>query len=84
MYDLISFIKRGRIRLEILKILDKPKTPTMLAKELCTHQSTVSRALIALEHKKLVECLTPNEKLFRMYKISIKGRKILNEINKIF
>lgn len=84
MYELVSFIKRGRIRFEILQRLDKPKTPTMLAKELNTHQSTISRALLALEQKGLVECLTPNEKLFRLYRVSNKGKDTLTTISKLF
>ena len=62
MYELVSFVLRGRIRHKILVALVKPKTPTQLAREIKTHQSTTSRALNSLEEKGLVNCLTPKEK----------------------
>ena len=64
MEELISFVMSGKVRMKILQILLKgKKTPTMLAKEAGTHQSTTSRALLSLENKGLVKCLTPKAKL---------------------
>jgi len=75
-YELVSFVKRGKIRKKILENLSSPKTPTELSQIIHTHRSTVSRTLIVLEKKGLVECLTPNEKMGRLYKVTKLGMKI--------
>ena len=84
MEELISFVMSGKVRIKILQILLKgKKTPTMLAKEIKTHQSTISRSLLSLEKKRLVKCLTPKAKLSRIYSITDLGKKIISEINQI-
>jgi len=80
MYDLISFVKRGKTRKEILSSLSSPKTPTELSELTNTQRSTVSRTLITLEKRGLVECLTPNEKMGRLYKITPLGERVLKEV----
>jgi DNA-binding MarR family transcriptional regulator len=81
MYDLISFVSRGKIRTKILFNLDKPLTPTLLSEKIKTHRSTTSRTLLELEKKELVKCITPNENMGRFYEITKLGKKILEKIN---
>lgn len=83
MWNLVSFVGRSKMRAELLKLLGSPKTPTQLGKILKIHRSSVSRALIELEDKKLVECLTPNEAVYRLYKITSKGKQILSRVEKL-
>lgn len=84
MEELISFVMSGKIRTKILQtLLEGKKTPTIIANEIDTHQSTTSRALISLEEKGFVKCLTPKAKLSRIYAITEKGKKIIVEVNKI-
>lgn len=80
MYDLISFVTRAKNRKLILTNLKDPKTPSGLSIQLKLHRSAVSRAILELESKGLVKCLTPDEKMGRYYQITEKGRKILKEI----
>ena len=79
MYELISFVKRGKIRRVVIENLSRPKTPTELSDLINAHRSSVSRAIIALEKKELIKCLTPSEKRGRLYKITALGEKILKE-----
>jgi len=65
------FLKKGRLRREVLNKLDKPKTATELAKELGKHRSSVSRALIDLEKEGLAKCVNPDDDKFRHYVIKI-------------
>jgi len=81
MYDLISFVSRGKIRKEVLMNLDKPLTPTQLSEKIKTHRSTTSRTLLELEKKGLVKCITPNENMGRFYEITKQGKKIIHKIN---
>ncbi len=80
MYELMSFVNRGKIRRKILENLSKPMTPTELSHKIQTHRSTTSRALIDLEKKGLVHCLTPNERMSRYYEITDLGQKIILKI----
>jgi len=80
MFQDISFIRRGKIRLQILKNLEKPKTPTDLSDELKIHRSTISRSLLLLEKKGFIKCITPNEKMGRYYEKTNLGSKILSKI----
>lgn len=83
MYNLISFVSRGKIRKKVLYNLDKPLTPTQLSEKIKTHRSTTSRTLIQLEEKGLIKCITPDENMGRFYEITKHGKKILDEIKKI-
>ncbi len=78
MYDLMSFVSRGKIRKKVLQNLFKPHTPTELAHIIKTHRSTTSRTILALEKKGLVQCITPKEKMGRYYEISKLGKKIIS------
>jgi DNA-binding MarR family transcriptional regulator len=82
-YDLVSFVKRGRVRRIVLENLSRPKTPTQLSTIIGTHRSTVSRALISLEARRLVECITPNEKMMRLYRVTSLGRRVLDKVEYI-
>jgi len=83
MFELVSFVTRGKIRKEVFRQLTSPKTPTQISLILSTQRPTISRAILSLQNKGLVECLTPNEKMGRYYKITKLGQEILNKINEI-
>lgn len=78
MYDLMSFVSRGKVRKKVLQNLIKPHTPTELSHIIKTHRSTTSRTILALEKKGLVQCITPKEKMGRYYEISKLGKKIIS------
>lgn len=80
MYELISFVSRGKVRKRVLAGLVKPQTPTQLSKLIKTHRSTTSRTILALEEKGLVKCITPNENMGRYYEISELGKKIIKNV----
>jgi predicted transcriptional regulator len=80
MYNLISFVSRGKIRKRVLENLFQPHTPTELSHTIETHRSTTSRTILALKSKGLVMCITPKETMGRYYKITKLGLKILGHI----
>lgn len=82
MYDLISYVVRGKVRSSILNVLDSPMTPTQIARRLKNHRSTISRTLLEMKKKGLVKCLTPKEKTGRLYVLSKKGKGILKKVKK--
>jgi DNA-binding MarR family transcriptional regulator len=83
MYDLISFVVRGKVRKEVLKSLDRPMTPTILAEKINNHRSTTSRTILELVSKKLVNCITPKENMGRYYQITPLGKKVINKIKEV-
>ncbi|MEN7981826.1 MAG: ArsR family transcriptional regulator [Nanoarchaeota archaeon] len=82
-WENISYILGSKHRKNILKLLGNPKTPTQLKDETGLHFNSVSRTLNELVKKGFAECLNPKQKLIRFYKISTKGKSLLNDIEKL-
>ena len=80
MYELVSFVSRGKVRKIVLSNLIKPHTPTELSHIIKTHRSTTSRTILTLEKEGLVKCITPKERMGRYYEITEIGKKILKKI----
>ena len=78
-WDLISFIKRSEQRQAILKVLENPKTPKEISKQTKLAPSHISRTLKEFMNKDIVKCLTPKQKIGRIYKLTEKGEKLLKE-----
>ena len=82
-WDEVSWILRGRLKQKVIIALNKPKTATILSKELKTHRSTISNILKQMEKRGVLVCLDPNQPYNRFYKQTQKGEKILKEIVKL-
>lgn len=81
MYEEIANLKRSKTKIEILKKLaSKPMTPTEVANNLNLHQSSISRSILQMEKAGLVKCVTPNQKNFRHYISSEKGKNLLKKL----
>jgi len=59
----------------------KPKTPSQLAEELGLSLPYVSGALKELEAEGLVECLTPEEKVGRIYRRTQAGEEVVRALD---
>lgn len=80
----ISFIARSKRRQEILKILiEKEKTTPEIMKITKMYKSHTSRTIKELLEKKLIICKNPKDRVFKFYKITDLGKKILKETKKI-
>jgi predicted transcriptional regulator len=78
---LITFVKRARNRKKILESLaNKEKTQAELHHETGMYRTHVRRSLIELEEKKLVKCLNPKDRIYKLYKITKTGKEVLNKI----
>jgi DNA-binding MarR family transcriptional regulator len=80
MWKQVSFVLRAKNRKKVIKALDRPKLPSQLATELEIQISHVSRTLSELEEAGLIECLTPDEKIGKLYRLTKKGREVLEQI----
>ena len=76
--SIISFLARSDKRIQILRLLnDSDKIPSMISKEIGDSNHHVSKYLKSMKEKKLVVCLNEEDKRFRFYSITPKGKKYL-------
>ena len=61
------FLKKGRLRKDVLAKLNEPKTASELAKEMNKHRSSIGRILLELEKRGFVKCINPEDTSFRHY-----------------
>lgn len=61
------FLKKGKLRKQVLDILEEEMTATEIAKKLGKHRSSVSRALLDLEKVGFVRCVNSEDASFRHY-----------------
>ena len=82
-WELVAWVKRGKRRISILRLLklsSSPLTANEIKYKLKIAISQASFTLKELSEKSLIECLNPNDKIGKLYKIIKKGEMILNEI----
>ena len=78
----VYFLARGRLKTEVLKLLNQPRTSTQIAKTLKKHRSAISRIFLDLQKRGLVKCLNPEDNMTRFYQITDKGDKITKSYKK--
>ena len=76
----VSYVIASKTRKSIVLKLDSPRTPTFLAKDLSVNLANISRALAELEEKGIVTCLTPEQRVGRIYSLTKKGNKTSDTI----
>ena len=81
-WKLYSFIIRSKLRRGILLSLEIPKTPTQIGNEVDSSVSHVSRNLKQFAEKGIAVCVTPKERIGRIYKLTEKGEQILDQLKK--
>ena len=80
-WKLYSFIIRSKRRKDIVLALKQPKTPSQLAKDVKASTSHVSRTLKQFSDRGIVICLTPQEKIGKVYELTAIGKDILKAMN---
>lgn len=79
--SIVSFLARSHKRVQILKSLSQsPKIPSIISKEIGDSSHHVSKYLTSLKEKELVVCLNEEDKRFRFYSITAKGKYYLEII----
>jgi len=78
---IISLLLRSKNRIKILKSLEKgDKIPSKISKEIDDNSNHVSKYLRTLKDAELVECLNEDDKRYRFYSITDKGKYFLDNI----
>lgn len=84
--SLISFVARSKRRKETLTLLSKKNRLSQpeIMRELKQYKSHNSRTLKELIDNKFILCLNPEDRSFKFYKITKKGKDILKDVKRIF
>ncbi len=83
--SLISFVARSKRRIEVLKLLSKVQKISQpeIMRHSKQYKSHNSRTLKELIDNKLISCINPEDRAFKFYKITKKGKEILKEAERI-
>ena len=79
----VSFVLKSKRRKDILILLETPRTPTFLAKQMKSSLANVSLKLGDLKEEGLIRCVNPNDRKGRIYELTDKGKKALAKIKEI-
>ena len=81
-FDDYAFVIAGKRRVEVLKLLCDPRTPTELAKLLKVHANVVTRILKDLASRGLVEfyLISTKQKTYRLTKRGELARQVLDNL----
>ena len=81
--SIISLLARSKKRIEVLKSLEnEDKIPSKISKDIDDNSNHVSKYLKALKDADLVECLNEDDKRYRFYSITDKGKYYLDKVEK--
>ena len=83
-YSLLSFVLRGERRKAILLCLNKPMIPKEIGEHCNVSIHNVSKSLKELVDRGLIVCKNPNDKFYRFYELTKKGKDILKELDNKF
>ena len=81
MKQYIDYVKNSQYRIKVMKSLDgEVKIPSKIANDAEIFQNHISNTLRQLKEHGLVECINPEVKKGRLYRLTDKGEKIVNKL----
>jgi len=81
----LAFIKSGKYRIKVMRYIrdNNMVTPNDISQSMDVILPQVSRTLSELENKEIILCTTPNRNKGRIYRLTEKGKKILDFLEDI-
>ena len=78
----ISYVKVSQYRTKVMKSLDgEVKIPTAIANDSGIKTNHVSKVLAELKEHELVECINPEVRKGRLYRLTDKGEELVKNLN---
>ena len=75
----ISYVEISKYRTKVMKALeDDVKIPSQIAKDSEIRQNHISKVLSELKAHELVECINPEVRKGRLYRLTPKGDELVN------
>ena len=77
----MSYVKISQYRTKVMKSLDgEVKIPTVIAKDSEIRPNHISKVLAELKAHELVECINPEVRKGRLYRLTDKGDEIVKNL----
>ena len=74
----VEYVKRSQYRSKILKSLsDDVKMPSQISKDTGIVQNHISNSLRQLKEHELIECINPEVRKGRLYRLTDEGEEII-------
>lgn len=78
----ISYVQISTYRTKVMKSLEEDvKIPTAIAKDSGIKTNHISKVLSELKEHELVECINPEVRKGRLYRLTDKGCNVIENIN---
>ena len=79
----MSYVEISKYRTKVMKALeDDVKIPSQIAKDSEIRQNHISKVLSELRAHELVECINPEVRKGRLYRLTDKGNELVKNIDK--
>ena len=77
----IDYVNRSQYRLKVIKSLDgKVKIPSEIANDAEIFHNHISHTLRQLKEHELIECINPEVKKGRLYRLTDKGNELVKNL----
>ena len=77
----ISYVEISKYRIKVMKALeDDVKIPSQIAKDSEIRQNHISKVLSELKAHELVECINPEVRKGRLYRLTDKGDELVKNL----
>ena len=74
----VDYVKRSQYRSKILKsLVDDVKMPSQIARDTGIVQNHISNSLRQLKEHELIECINPEVRKGRLYRLTDEGEEII-------
>ena len=77
--DKIKYVNRSSYRVKVLKTLGEDAIPTQIASDSGILPNHISNVLSQLKEKDIVECINPEVRKGRLYRLSDEGLSLLKK-----
>ena len=78
----IDYVNRSQYRLKVMKSLNgEVKIPSEIANDTEIFQNHISNTLRQLKEHELIECINPEVRKGRLYRLTDKGNELVKNIN---
>ena len=82
MNEEIEYVKKSQYRLRVMKCLEgEVKMPSVIARETNIIQNHMSKVLNQLMEHDLIECINPEAKKGRIYRMTEKGEELVKYLD---
>ncbi len=77
----ISYVNISKYRTKAIKSLEEsPKIPSVIARDSGIRTNHISKVLRELKEHELVECINPEARKGRLYRLTDTGKEIVNNL----